>query len=1691
MVEDATLPNDSAPAVLRGSSPYATGGGGVTFERRVAATYMARLLAGLSSAEIGGARIVQRVAFQQGPGHPVDDIVVLAAADDDSVEVSVACRRRPEFVTSDDDTRKLVGDLLRALPAPTEGPKQRLVIAVAGYQANVTQVQELADLARSHDDHRKFFNALATPGRFRQELQSRLGHFEALVTYAFGDLTVKPVGLLMEGVVDVKFITWLVLTHLWVISPRLESPDETDWTHLADVLGPMSQTRDAAGGFGLLGVLESLAANYAPAGASVDSIMLRRALHSLLHRSALRTSRSWVQLSHLGEMLEATTRGAIGATNDGPLHLERQHEIEALRAALVSAPGALLVTGQSGAGKSRLVLDALASLTIESDDVEYVALSLRDLPATSVEFRAALDGDLRDALLVLTAPTRYLVVDAAEAVLEGRVELLNYVAMAARDTDVHLVVTSTSEGASTVRSLLEGIRIGTVERAVELLTNAEVDIIAVRFPWLAPLAAKPASRELLRRPVVADLLVRARADSHVLSEAAALEAIWKGLVRNDGRPSAGQSAARENVVRALARAALSTTANELALDDAAVTGLRTDGVLSARSAQPWEQLPAFAHDQLRTYAVAALLAGSDDFANALLEAGAPRWTLPAARTASQVRLEASASPAETFDRLQAQFDIVAEKHGDRWSDVPTEALLASKDPRAVLMAMWTKFVEDDAAGLDRILRLLEQRHRDGALLRVAAFAPVLDLLLGHGTPHRLWTKVTELTDDWLRSLLVRLEPAGDQLRMRLRQQVLDRIEDGIRQRDRLRLEEVLLLARRTPEKVRDDERREAELRKRPFVSPGGHSSHPAVVLAPEKTDEWVVRRVALLGPDAGPEGAELLSEVAEHSPQSLAPALETPGAPLGLTQLDPKLLATLTEAYYVEIEDEDNWDYGGGLLDDGIRDHTWSFGLPLAAYHRGPFIWLFRNNLVGGVRVLNRMLNHAARHRERDLHQDWAGEREHRHDLSISGEPQLYIGDEHVYQWHAGTGIGPYPCMSGLQAVEFVIKELLDQGVPLEAIVRLLLLECENVAMVALVVRLLAQRFAAAGTLLDPYLREPAIWRFEFRRAIAEMVGVRVRSHEQSDETRSWNFRDLSMRVGIAASNDSHRADQLRQVAIALVATDALSYAGQGLAEVELANRTAMVRGWAAMLDTDRYQWTQLEDGRTAVQFILPEDVTEILGDDDDQIARDQRALLLPQRYINRRNRTGRVSTDIPIEDILDDVAFAQDNQRSAKPTEKVDDGSAAVAGSVVATHANQPGAIPDDVVVWAIQTLLAAADAAADDSQYFSQGADRSAALGLPIVLTAPPVAGAPNMDEIEIALLRLARRSSVETRTYLAVALGRVFHHPCSTGSRCVHRLAYDLLVEGARRCVVGAWNQETLQRDPGVLEGPFEHALETLPSDQIAAEYLSPAIRGVTDAAVHPTCVADEARSLTECLLTHHARGLTEREHPAYHSSADALIAARAVLTLAWHGPPEPLEALLKAHASNERSLGEILQALGAVAEESEALASTLRSIWPSIIDLVLELIESGNLRPGRGYFEGASRSELIPYARTPDHAYLRRELHDEPVSWTDLDAWQAAINRWIPYALGRASCVDRLIWLADATLPAGEQASVVLPWVETIVHADPESVVSQSRSLAEWIRELRAVVTGTAEQTTWQALVDQVVLYGGPAAADLAD
>ena len=286
----------------------------------------------------------------------------------------------------------------------------------------------------------------------------------------------------------------------------------------------------------------------------------------------------------------------------------------------------------------------------------------------------------------MSAPRRVLVIDGADAAAESSPEMLTHVLTAARSAGVMAVIVVAADALSAVRDIALRTVGQVAEHEVVGLDDEEVDSLVVAFPQLRRLGERAQSRELLRRPAVADYLVRADAAGLLLSDADAMHEVWHSVVRRGERSDRGQPDMRERVLRQLARQQLDRGDAETVLDSLdteAVAGLRRDGLLRAAGDQPWQQLPVFEHDVLRTYALAQTPARGRPTCRALASSGAPRWALPAARLACQAILSVSGgSTGDTlglrFTELQKQFEtLVAAGFGDRWADVPGEALLTA------------------------------------------------------------------------------------------------------------------------------------------------------------------------------------------------------------------------------------------------------------------------------------------------------------------------------------------------------------------------------------------------------------------------------------------------------------------------------------------------------------------------------------------------------------------------------------------------------------------------------------------------------------------------------------------------------------------------------------------------------------------------------------------------------------------------------------------------------------------------------------------------------------------------------------------------------------------------------------------------------------------------------------------------------
>ncbi|MCY3786619.1 MAG: hypothetical protein OXG47_07830 [bacterium] len=323
---------DSGAMASSGVSPYATGGGGVTFERKVAVQYLAHLLVGDGAVELGDGRRVLSVTFQQAPTHAVDDLVVYAARADEhepSLVLALGVRRSPNTELSDEQTRRLIRDFVRAvIRALEDGPEHRWGLVVAGSQSHAEQLAKLAAHAAAQMDSSGFFDLIRTPNKFDADVRGRLDQLEGLVERALRDLGHAEVNAEL-----IEYRTWQLLSRLSVLMPRLESPDETDWSAVKNSLISVARDSDLAEASRLRDRLVVLAAEYSPKAARVDLAMLRRAVHQRLDTAARCHSQGWQALDHLHGRALASVRDEIASSEgaDG-VHLNRSDAEAALAA---------------------------------------------------------------------------------------------------------------------------------------------------------------------------------------------------------------------------------------------------------------------------------------------------------------------------------------------------------------------------------------------------------------------------------------------------------------------------------------------------------------------------------------------------------------------------------------------------------------------------------------------------------------------------------------------------------------------------------------------------------------------------------------------------------------------------------------------------------------------------------------------------------------------------------------------------------------------------------------------------------------------------------------------------------------------------------------------------------------------------------------------------------------------------------------------------------------------------------------------------------------------------------------------------------------------------------------------------------------------------------------------------------------
>lgn len=645
------------------ASPYSTGGGGTRLEHRLGTVFLVRLLTAGPVLELGD-RAPDRIAFQQSPATGVDDLVATAsAAGGTSVRLEIAVRRTPKFVRSDKKTNELITTLVRAdLDAERDSEpliERRLAVAVSGQQTHAQEIAELAVTARGQSTADEFVELIRTPGKFAT--RRRLDHLIDMVAAALVEIGDENAG-------TPEHRCWSLLRRLWTMQVNLEVGHEDDWARLVGDLKPVALNPSDDAAVALRDRLEQLSAELARNAGVVDVAALRRRLHGHIRPDAHVPPADWTRLLALDEQARFAVARSLTGGGSTALTLPRPTIRKDLRAA-IGEDGDLIVRGDSGVGKSALVMDAIEPGEL-GENRQAIALNLRHLPTSQLELLALLSTPMDELLSQLTAPDRLLVIDSAEGAAEDQGEVFSYLLRTARDAGLKVIAVATTEGAGAATQLMRSGATGPREYVVSGLDDEELATAAAHIPVLQRLVDNPRARELLRRPIVIDLLARADDPGLPLSEAQALDHIWHYLVRNSDRHDMGAPDAREQVMLRLAAHAVRKGDVEdllARLHHAAVDGLRRSGLLLPASRLPWERVPTFKHDLLRAYSVARLLLADRDPAAALTAIGAPRWTLASARLACEMVLSAPDEPshprAGRFASLQTGFDAIASAGG--------------------------------------------------------------------------------------------------------------------------------------------------------------------------------------------------------------------------------------------------------------------------------------------------------------------------------------------------------------------------------------------------------------------------------------------------------------------------------------------------------------------------------------------------------------------------------------------------------------------------------------------------------------------------------------------------------------------------------------------------------------------------------------------------------------------------------------------------------------------------------------------------------------------------------------------------------------------------------------------------------------------------------------------------------------------
>jgi hypothetical protein len=407
-------------------------------------------------------------------------------------------------------------------------------------------------------------------------------------------------------------------------------------------------------------------------------------------------------------------------------------------------------------------------------------------------------------------------------------------------------------------------------------------------------------------------------------------------------------------------------------------------------------------------------------------------------------------------------------------------------------------------------------------------------------------------------------------------------------------------------------------------------------------------------------------------------------------------------------------------------------------------------------------------------------------------------------------------------------------------------------------------------------------------------------------------------------------------------------------------------------------------------------------------------------------------------------------------------------------------------------------------EGSLYAGGADRSAASALPSLLmpafTQPASAGGPPLvDEDDLTeILRLLRTLTTSLFTEVRMITGRsmepIWVAPCGPGlaetAECRHIIAWTAVEDGARDVAMASSRAPSGRREFRQLGDSLTTALAECPAEDLLLDRLSPPLIEACDAARSGCCAAGAAVAVRDCLLDAYARTAILWGQEGYDHRDEDQYAVAAALLAAATSDPQPLLSLVGRLSAQARALHETLRAMVVVATYDVAARAAMRAIWPSVMDVILDVVDDG-----AEVFADRSWGDYAVAALVPSPAAAVSDVSPIATMRAAREGWptpaelNGQIERWLPHAADSGQAADNLIGLLE-TLPLAEQARTGLPWVDKVILPAGRGDTRGSFRAVEWLASLRdGHVLDASTRPAYDSLVDALVAENYRGALDL--